>query len=611
MENEFEQELAASLASLAPIASFGGLTAPTTIEGLFQLTVGEYLDLLNVAEQALQANRPTIQGLLNNPQVTANLDAEALAFLQDWADGDFSLITEAFDVARAALSGVPRSTLLIEVEGLDGDGGTIEDELQQAFADAEARLIDLLWEENSGLFTSPTFTIDPATGDWFIPGANSFSGTTLAELWALVGEAAGNAVVAFFQTQTNLINQIADNGASAADFEQAEAAVQVAAASALEALQSYGTALTTTNDVELSSFEALALAQYSSVISAITDILPGLADALDALIIGSRNSNPTFVVSLEGEVDGSDEGDWFYLNDLANTFDGGIGTDVAFGFGGDDQFTGGVGDDTFFGGMGTDTAVYSGNQASYTLQFSPNGTTVTDRRPSADGMDTLIDTENLQFSDGNFYIGIRAGAVELTAEDFSAIVELYIAYFNRAPASKGLLYWADRLADDMTLPEIAESFFNQVEIQTTYSAYLDAEGNLADTQAFVNAVFNNVLGRDPSGPYWVNQLETNPEMTPAIFILAVLNGAKAATGSASDAEYLADKTDIGVYFSAIKGLSNYDDTIAVMSLYDGSATSIQAAINETDQIHTAALDPNNGEFLIELVGVIDDPFSMT
>lgn len=284
--------------------------------------------------------------------------------------------------------------------------------------------------------------------------------------------------------------------------------------------------------------------------------------------------------------------------------------DIIEGLGGNDTLTGGLENDLIDGGAGIDTAVYSGNQASYTLEFSPNGTIITDRRPSADGIDTLVSIENLQFLDGSFDIGIRAGAVDLSAEDIAAIVELYIAYFNRAPASKGLLYWADQLADGMSLPEIAESFFNQQEIQATYSSYLNADGSLDDTQAFVDAVFNNVLGRDSSGPYWANELETNPAMTPALFILAVLNGAKAASGSASDAAYLADKTDIGVYFSAIKGLSDYDDTIAVMGLYDGSAASVADAVAEIDQLYSEALDPNSGEFLVQLVSVIDDPFAV-
>jgi hypothetical protein len=277
---------------------------------------------------------------------------------------------------------------------------------------------------------------------------------------------------------------------------------------------------------------------------------------------------------------------------------------------GDDTITGAGDNDLIDGGAGMDTAVLSGDQSSYTVLFSQAGTAITDRRPSQDGTDVLIDIENLQFADGAFDIGIRSGAVGLSAEDFAAITELYIAYFDRAPAAKGLLYWATRLDDGMTLPEIAESFFVQPETQRTYETFLNNDGSLNDTTAFVKAVFNNVLGRDPSGPYWVNELDTNPEITPAIFILAVLNGAMAVTGGAADAAYLEAKTDVGVYFSAIKGLSDYDDTVAVMNIFDGSAASITNAVAEIDRLYVEALDPDTGEFLMPLVGVIDDPFAV-
>lgn len=299
--------------------------------------------------------------------------------------------------------------------------------------------------------------------------------------------------------------------------------------------------------------------------------------------------------------------DHIFGNDLSQAAAGGGGTNWFFGGGGNDLYR---------GYHGFDTAAYSGQMSQYSVRLESLdgldfGFTVIDRRENGDGVDYLLEVEVLQFSGDDFFdIGIRSGAASLSPAAFEAITELYIAYFDRAPASKGLLYWADRLADGMELPQIAESFFVQPEIQTTYAAYLNEDGSLADTEAFVTIVFNNLLGRDPSGPYWVNELNTNPDITPAIFILAVLNGAKAASGSPVDAAYLADKTDIGVYFSAIKGLSDYDDTIAVMDLYDGSDASIANAVAAIDQIYAEALDPNTGEFLLSLVGVIDDPFAI-
>jgi hypothetical protein len=313
---------------------------------------------------------------------------------------------------------------------------------------------------------------------------------------------------------------------------------------------------------------------------------------------------------------GDDFFDLSPFNDVAygmggdDTFFGNSGADSIVGEAGNDSINGGSGNDFLNGGSGVDTALYSGSQGFYTLALSPNATTLEDRRTDGNGTDTLVSIENLQFLDGTFDIGIRSGATGLSAEDFAAIAELYIAYFDRAPASKGLLYWGTRLDDGMTLPEIANSFFVQPETQRTYEAFLNDDGSLNDTEAFVTAVFNNVLGRDPNGPYWVNELDNNPGITPAIFILAVLNGAKAETGGAADRAYLSNKTDIGVYFSAIKGLSDYDDTVSVMNIFDGSAASVNAAVSAIDQIHADALDPINGEFLMPLVGVIDDPFAI-
>jgi hypothetical protein len=262
------------------------------------------------------------------------------------------------------------------------------------------------------------------------------------------------------------------------------------------------------------------------------------------------------------------------------------------------------------GDLGFDTVIFSGGQKSYTLQLSQSGSTIIDRRPSQDGTNALIDIENLQFADAQFNIDFFSSVTDLSDAQFAAITELYIAYFDRAPAAQGLSYWATRLDDGMSLPQIAKSFFVQPETQNTYAAYLNEDGSVANTKAFVTAVFNNVLGRDPTGLYWMNELDRpDSDITPDKFILAVLNGAKAESGGAADVAYLETKTDIGLYFSAIKGLSDYDDTVSVIDIYDGTAVSVNNAVAEIDRLYAEALDPNTGGFLMPLVGVIDDPFA--
>ncbi|MFG6531958.1 MULTISPECIES: DUF4214 domain-containing protein [unclassified Sulfitobacter] len=273
------------------------------------------------------------------------------------------------------------------------------------------------------------------------------------------------------------------------------------------------------------------------------------------------------------------------------------------------------------GGGGIDTVSYTGPQNSYTLTLSANHATLTDRRPDQNGTDTLSDIEFLSFDTGingdEFDLSLFGGSAGLAEADMLNVVELYIAYFNRAPDAVGLNYWGTEFSKGYTLPEMAESFFVQPETRSTYETVLDTEGNLTNVPAFVAAVYNNVLGRtaDQSGfDYWVDELQNNPDITSGIFILAILNGAKypsnATRQSALDQQYLETKTDVGAYFAVTKGMSDVDNAIEVMDFYDGSEAGVDAAINAADSFYADALNATTGDFLMPIVGVLDDPFAM-
>ncbi|MBM1448696.1 hypothetical protein JQT66_10905, partial [Sulfitobacter mediterraneus] len=118
---------------------------------------------------------------------------------------------------------------------------------------------------------------------------------------------------------------------------------------------------------------------------------------------------------------------------------------------GNDTIDPGPGQDTIDGGAGDDTVLYSGDQNSYTLTLSPDATTITNRLSSGTDIDTLVDVEFLNFGtemdlfDGQpMHLDIFDGPARLSAAEFDAIVELYIAYFNRAPDALGLFYWGTR-----------------------------------------------------------------------------------------------------------------------------------------------------------------------
>jgi hypothetical protein len=242
-------------------------------------------------------------------------------------------------------------------------------------------------------------------------------------------------------------------------------------------------------------------------------------------------------------------------------------------------------------------------------------------RAGRDGSDTLISSERLDFQSANSSLGSTRididtfdGVATLDADDFAQIVELYIAYFNRAPDAVGLAFWGNAFADGLSMQDMAALFIDQDETRDTYPASLS-------NASFATSVYVNVLGRipDPAGyDFWVGLLDEGA-VGRDTFILSVLQGAKAdvplgaSTGFIlqvlEDRQYLSDKADIGAYFAVTKGMSDVADAIDVMSLFDGSASSIGDALSAIEGHHAAALDGMNGDFLLPLVGVLDDPFS--
>lgn len=303
------------------------------------------------------------------------------------------------------------------------------------------------------------------------------------------------------------------------------------------------------------------------------------------------------------------------------------GPDELSGGGGDDTVTGGPGNDTLTGGEGTDTARYSGDQDSYTLQITPDGFVLDDRRDGGDGTDTLNGFEFLDFEGGSTFDGgagdltlfdLRqfADFATLTPEDFRIFVEIYIAYFDRAPDAVGLFFWGTVLAKgQLTLEQIADDFFNQPETQAAYP-------DLSNNTLFAQQVYQNVLGRDFDAAglnFWVGALDGG-FVTKSQFILELLEGvdapaqpgdsAETIAQRALDAQYLETKTDLGIYYSVILGMSDVDGARDSMALFTGTAASVLAARAEMDADYAEALDPVNGEFLMPLVGVVDDPFMM-
>lgn len=313
-------------------------------------------------------------------------------------------------------------------------------------------------------------------------------------------------------------------------------------------------------------------------------------------------------VEIENAMGGSGD-DMLTGNALANVLMGNGGADMFFGDGGDDLIN---------GGAETDTAVYSGNQSSYTLTLSAGSTTLEDRRGDGSGTDTLIDVEFLSFDVGiredDFNLTQFGGSAGLSEADMKSFVELYIAYFDRAPDAVGLNFWGTSFKNGLTLEQMATLFIDQDETRDKYPSTLtNAE--------FATVIYDDVLGRVPDQAgfdFWVGALDSEAVGRDQ-FILEVLKGAKAnppveatedfVMQQQADQKFLSDKVDIGTYYAVNKGMSDVANASSAMELFTGSEDSLQDAVTAIDAFHSAALDADSGAFLMPLLGVLDDPFA--
>ena len=80
-----------------------------------------------------------------------------------------------------------------------------------------------------------------------------------------------------------------------------------------------------------------------------------------------------------------------------------------------------------------------------------------------------------------------------------------------------------------------------------------------------------------------------------------------------DRQTLDDQVDIGLYFSALSGLSDRDDGTAALDIYDvnNRDTTLSAAKSLIDGfVADIENGVDDGVLLLRVVGVIDDPFAV-
>lgn len=320
----------------------------------------------------------------------------------------------------------------------------------------------------------------------------------------------------------------------------------------------------------------------------VLDLTPGHYSDVGSVVATSAGASPTTLTKTVGIAFGA----------VIENAVGGSAGDTIIGNVASNVLRGNGGNDFIDGGAGVDTSVYSHSSNAYKLVVATGSVSVQDRL-GTDGTDTLVDVELVQFADRTIDTTWFSKAAGVPPSQFADLTDMYIAYFDRAPDAAGLFYWASRLKEGMTLQQIAKSFFVQPE---TIAGYPPGQS----TTDFVTKVYANVLGRDPDQGglhYWIDSLQSGG-VSKDEFMLAIVYGARAASGNPADAQYLANKNAVGRDFAVTEGLSNVAWAKTLMAGVDGTLASVQAAYETTDGFAATAATPNSSELVVQLIGVV-------
>jgi len=164
------------------------------------------------------------------------------------------------------------------------------------------------------------------------------------------------------------------------------------------------------------------------------------------------------------------------------------------------------------------------------------------------------------------------------------IAELYVATFNRAADADGLAYWiTDGTSATTTLTsleDLSAAMIESAEYTTLYPT------GTAD-EAFVIALYSNVLGRtvdatDTGVIYWVAGLADGTLQTNTM-VTAIINGAKADTGSATDKATIENKATIGLAY-ADAGYNDVATATTVMAGVTDNSATVAAAQSTIDAL---------------------------
>ena len=249
------------------------------------------------------------------------------------------------------------------------------------------------------------------------------------------------------------------------------------------------------------------------------------------------------------------------------------------------------------GGVGFDKP-YAINSASknFTLSYSQGILSTTNHMDNS--VDNFLNYNSLIFNDKTIDITSLQKASTLTSTQIKDLSLIYVGYFNRAPDSLGLSYWASRMAEGMSLKDISANFFHQPETDKKYSS------NLSITD-FITNTYTYVLGRAPDAKglsYWTTQLN-NGAIQRDSFVLSIIYGARAGTGSTTDAQFLSNKATVSYNYAINNGLNDVVWASDVLSKVTDATSTVTDANTKINTYVSMASDVKTSELMIKLVGI--------
>ncbi|MEM6941619.1 MAG: DUF6851 domain-containing protein [Pseudomonadota bacterium] len=279
----------------------------------------------------------------------------------------------------------------------------------------------------------------------------------------------------------------------------------------------------------------------------------------------------------------------------------GAGDDRVIGSLLEDRIEGGSGNDMIDGRDGFDYAVFSGRQQDYEISIGASEITVSDTRAMGTGSDALSDIEALEFSDFVVDFFDVQSATTLSAAAFKDLVEVYVTARDTAPDAFTLLTLAEAFVGGGDLASIADNL--AIEGAIFAGIPLEAENGL-----FVDAAYQQVLDRtaDAEGKaFWVSQLDSGAIERGAL-VFEMLAGARANLDGAADVQTIEDKTEIGVSYAILNGLTDTANAQTVLAAYDRDDAA--ASLAEALALVSGFADTAAGnEVTVEVVGLADDP----